>query len=229
MKLIFVHGSGLTGAMFYYQTQHFPHSEAVTLPGHPDGKPCPTLDGYVEWLRGYIAAKGHEEVVLAGQSMGGGIVLLYAYLYPEELKGLICIATGARLRVHSQYLADHHEGIASREKWERRRRMETFAYDPALHKKLLELTLKVGPDVHYNDLLACDHFDLLGKVSAIKLPTLALCGTEDVMTPPHYTRYLAETMENARAVIIEGATHDIVLERPEETNLAIEDFLTTLS
>ncbi|MEE9199804.1 MAG: alpha/beta hydrolase [Dehalococcoidia bacterium] len=228
MKLIFIHGSGSTGAHFYYQTRHFQDSEAVTLPGHPDGKPCTTLEGYVEWLRGYIAAKGYRDVVLAGHSMGGGITLLYGFLYPEEIKGLISIGSGARLRVHPATLADHHDGITDRAAWEKRQREEPYDYDPAVHEQVLESALKVGPAVHYSDLMACDRFDLLGRVQEIKLPTLALCGTTDVETPPRYTQYLTGHMPNARAVIIEGASHSIVLERPEESNRAIEEFLQTL-
>ncbi|MFQ5873959.1 MAG: alpha/beta fold hydrolase [Dehalococcoidia bacterium] len=229
MKLIFIHGSGGTGADFHYQTRYFQDSEAVTLPGHPDGKACKTLQGYVEWLRGYIHGKEYKDVVLAGHSMGGGIVLLYGFLYPEELKGLISIGSGARLRVHPKYLAEHHDGITNREAWDKLHRQQTYASDPAVHEKLLEQTLKVGPAVTYSDFMACDHFDLLDRVGEIKLPTLALCGTKDEMTPPLYSRYLGEHMPNAQTVIIDGASHSVMLERPQETNSAIEEFLKGLS
>ncbi|MCH9037216.1 MAG: alpha/beta hydrolase [Chloroflexi bacterium] len=70
---------------------------------------------------------------------------------------------------------------------------------------------------------------LLDRVGEIKLPTLAICGTEDVMTPPVYSRYLEEHMDSCRTVIVEGATHSIMLERPDLVNRAIEDFLASLS
>lgn len=229
MKLIFIHGSGGTGADFHYQSQYFPDSDAVSLPGHPDGKACTSIYGYVEWLRGYIAGKGYEDVVLAGHSMGGGIILLYGFLYPEEVKGLIPVGSGARLRVHPKYLTEHHEGIANRDQWEKVRRAQPFNFDASVRDKLLEMELKVGPAVHYNDLMACDQFDLLDRVGEIKLPTLAICGTNDVMTPPLYSRYLEKHLENCRAIVMEGPTHSIMLERPQETNQAIEGFLSTLS
>ena len=37
-KLIFIHGAGGTGAVWHYQAERFPDSDAVTLPGHPDGR-----------------------------------------------------------------------------------------------------------------------------------------------------------------------------------------------
>ncbi|MFQ5933232.1 MAG: alpha/beta fold hydrolase, partial [Dehalococcoidia bacterium] len=121
--------------------------------------------------------RGYKDVVLAGHSMGGGIVLLYGFLYPDELKGLISIGSGARLRVHPKYLAEHHYGTTDREAWDKLHRQQTYAPEPDVHQKLLRATLAVGPAVTYNDFLACDNFDLLGRMEEIKLPTLALCGS----------------------------------------------------
>ena len=48
MKLIFVHGAGNTGLVWHYQTEYFADSEAISLPGHPEGKPCTSIDQYAE-------------------------------------------------------------------------------------------------------------------------------------------------------------------------------------
>ena len=49
MKLIFIHGAGGSPQSYYYQTRHFEGSEAVALPGHPEGTPVrpspPTPNG----------------------------------------------------------------------------------------------------------------------------------------------------------------------------------------
>jgi pimeloyl-ACP methyl ester carboxylesterase len=71
----------------------------------------------MEWLRGYIHQKGYQEIVLAGHSLGGAIALLYVLKYPEELKALILIGTGGRLRVHPMILAQCHEGIKDKTSW----------------------------------------------------------------------------------------------------------------
>ena len=104
MKLVFLHGAGNSGLSFYYQLRHFRNSKAIELPGHPTGKACTTIDGYLEWVRGFNAARRYKDVVLCGHYMGGAIALLYALRYPEELRGIILIGTGARLRVHPDYL-----------------------------------------------------------------------------------------------------------------------------
>ena len=102
---------------FYFQMRHFRNSKGIDLPGHPAGKPCTTIEGYVEWVRGFIAARRYKDVVLCGHSMGGGITQLYALTYPEELQGIILIGTGARLRVHPKYLQEAEEAQTDSTRW----------------------------------------------------------------------------------------------------------------
>ena len=78
MKLVLIHGAGNSSLSFYYQLRHFRNSKAIDLPGHPAGKPCDTVDGYVEWVRGFVTARRYKDVVLAGHSMGGAIAMQYA-------------------------------------------------------------------------------------------------------------------------------------------------------
>ncbi len=227
MKLIFIHGSGGMKEMWYYQTKYFPDSEAIDLPGHPEGKPCTSMDGYVEWLRGYIHGRGYKDVVLAGHSLGGGIALLYGLKYPEDLKGLIIIGSGARLRVHPMFLGALEEAIKTGSMPEGFPDMSE-SLPPEVRDVVREKMRAIGPAVQLNDLLCCDKFDIMDRVHEIRLPTLALCGTQDEMTPVKYTKYLADKIQGARAVIIEGATHGVFVEKPDEVNKAIEEFLNSL-
>jgi len=98
MRIIFVHGSGAYGDIWRYQTDYFPDSDAVNLPGHPNGQTLNSVEECADWLRKYIKGRGYKDVVLAGHSFGGAIALMYALRYPQELKGIIIIGSGARLR-----------------------------------------------------------------------------------------------------------------------------------
>jgi len=100
--------------------------------------------------------------------------------------------------------------------------------DPELMEVLRRRALENGPAVFLNDMLCCDKFDIMDRVHDIRLPTLALCGSEDIMTPPKYTKYLADKIEGAREVIIDGGTHMVFAEKPSAVNQAIEDFLNSL-
>ncbi len=228
MKLIFIHGSGGSKHSWYYQTKHFPDADAVELPGHPEGEPCTSVEAYVDWLKGYIDEKGYRDVVLAGHSLGGAVAQLYALTHPEDMAGLILIGSGARLRVHPMYLDGLRKAIDNPAAFVHMREAGWNHLDPELRELLRERAARIGPAVALNDMLCCDRFDIMERVHQIKMPTLALCGTEDAMTPPKYAKYLVDKIDGARQVTIEGGTHDVSMEKPDEVNRAIEDFLSTI-
>jgi len=226
MKLVFVHGSGCYGGVWRYQTQYFPESDAITLPGHPEGEPCRSVEGYTDWLKGYIQEKGYREVVLAGHSLGGATVMLYALKYPQDLKGLILIGTGARLRVHPMYTGQLEEAIKGNpEAWYKWLEETHKLIEEGFKRELIERHKVIGPAVQLNDLLCCDRFDIMDRVQEIKVPTLVICGELDIMTPVKYANYLGDKIQGSKVVIIPETTHYVLAEKPQEVNQAIEDFL----
>ena len=224
MRLLMVHGSGQNELTYHYQTARFANADAVNLPGHPDGDPCDSIGGYADWLREYARAKGCPPFVLFGHSMGGAIALDYALRYPGDLAGLVLIGTGARLRVHPDYL--------NRCLDERQWRSEAPAYyqaiNPQLAPRLAARALQSGPMVEHNDLSACDQFDVMARVREIALPTLVIVGADDIMTPVRYSEYLGRELPDAEVVVIPNSGHFVTLEQPEAVNAAIARFLERL-
>ena len=100
--------------------------------------------------------------------------------------------------------------------------------DPELAQVVKRRGIENGPGVMLNDLRACNAFDIMNRLSEIRVPTLALCGSEDIMTPPKYSHHLEEGLPEARAVVIHGGTHMVFAEKPEEVNIAIAEFLRGL-
>ena len=147
MKLVFLHGAGNSGLSFYYQLRHFRNSKAIELPGHPTGKACTTIDGYLEWVRGFNAARRYKDVVLCGHSMGGAIALLYALRYPGELKGLILIGTGARIRGHPDYLQRAQEPGEGNANWLERKKEQFKGVDADIYQMLVRRASELGPEV----------------------------------------------------------------------------------
>ena len=228
MKLVFLHGAGGSSLAFYYQLRHFRNSKAIDLPGHPGGKACTSIEGYLEWVRGFITARRYKDVVLCGHSMGGAITLLYALKYPEELRGIILMGTGARLRVHPDVLQlckDPGEGNQNWMDWEMGYYQDVEQdIQQVLHRRANE----IGPEVDLNDYLACDKFDVMDQVHQIELPTQVLCGALDTMTPVKYADYLAQKIRGAREEIIAGAHHYVQLEKYQKVNEQIEGFVASL-
>ena len=226
MSIIFVHGSGGCRDIWRYQIQYFQDSHAVNLPGHPCGQALESVEECVEWLDEYILGKGFRDVVLAGHSFGGAIALMYALRYPQELRGVIIIGSGARLRVHPRYLAPCEEAIkGNTQKWHEFVE-EMYRQTPEDYKReMIEKQKAIGPAVMLNDFLCCDKFDAMDRVHETKVPTLIICGESDVMTPVKFANYLGAKIANSRVVVVPQSGHFVFAEKPEAVNKAIQDFI----
>ena len=228
MKLVFIHGAGSSSLAFYYQLQHFRNSKALDLPGHPTGRPCPTIEQYLEWVRGFTAARRYKNMVICGHSMGGAISMLYALRYPEEVRGIILMGTGARLRVHPDYLQLGRDSVEDTSRWLENQ----MAYYPGVAQDMVQSlkrrSMEIGPSVELNDLMACDRFDVMDEIQNINLPTLVICGDQDTMTPVKYADYLSENIPGAKKVIVPGASHFVQLQKYKQVNASIEEFVASL-
>src|SRR4030042_573947 len=74
--------------------------------------------------------KDSEAIDLPGHSLGGGIAQLYALKYPEELKALILIGTGARLRVLPNVLDALEVALDDPQAWAKNIRVDYPFFDP---------------------------------------------------------------------------------------------------
>ena len=230
MSIIFVHGSGGCADIWRYQTGHFPDSHAVNLPGHPRGRVLGSVEECTDWLRTYIRRRGLKDVVLGGHSLGGAIVMMYALRYPQELKGIIIIGSGARLRVHPVFLAPCEQGVKGNPQRWHKMVEEMYRSTPEDYKKeVMEKQKAIGPAAMLNDFLCCDKFDILDRVHEIKAPALIICGESDVMTPVKYAGYLGAKLPDSKVVIVPQAGHFVLAEKPDAVNKAIEDFVRALS
>ena len=172
------------------------------------------------WLKQRI-----NRPVVCGHSMGGAIAQLFALTYPDELSGLILLGSGARLRVHPTYLQECEDGIREPDRWLNGRRGDYRLVETGLGAELMERAGKIGPAVKLNDLRCCDAFDVMDRVGDIRLPTLVLCGSCDVMTPVKYSQYLHDRIEGSEIRIVLGGSHFVQLEQSVAVNAAIEEFM----
>ena len=228
MKLVFLHGAGNSSLSFYYQLRHFRNSKAIDLPGHPDGVPCDSIEGYVEWVRGFVKARRYKDVVLCGHSMGGAIAQMYALRYPEEIKGLILIGTGAKLKVDPDYIDGLRNGADAVNEWVDSQKGFFSGVEPDLYQLLVQRAAQIGPDVGLNDLLCCDKFDVLSEINRINLPTQIIAGNMDQLTPVRFADYLATSILNSEEYVVQGGDHFLQLQHHKEVNDRIEKFVQRL-
>jgi pimeloyl-ACP methyl ester carboxylesterase len=71
-------------------------------------------------------------------------------------------------------------------------------------------------------------YDPAGRQDSIDAPTLVIVGEQDLLTPPWIAREVAAAIPGARLEIIrgDGASHVVPLERPDEFNRLVIEFLT---
>ncbi|NKC16117.1 MAG: alpha/beta fold hydrolase [Gammaproteobacteria bacterium] len=226
MNIVCIHGSGSGKESWHYQVRAFGQVHALDLPGHPDGELIPTIAGMADWLHGYVQDNALTGLVLCGHSLGGGVVLQYALDHPGSVRGLVLIGTGARLKVLPKTLDDLAQDVACGASFDAMAGYHLI--EPAVAQVLARRRVENGLSARLNDLRACNEFDVMAELKSLTMPALAICGSDDVMTPPKYTRFLAERLPDARGVVIEGATHQVHLEKPEQVNAEIGAFLATL-
>ena len=85
--------------------------------------------------------------------------------------------------------------------------------------------LDTNPEVCYQDLVACDKFDISDDVEKISLPTLIVSAEKDIMTPPKRGEYLHQKIYGSEFYIIDDSCHFLMQEKSEEFNDILIGFL----
>jgi len=65
-------------------------------------------------------------------------------------------------------------------------------------------------------------------LNEINVPTLIICGKEDVLTPPVRSKFLQKNIVNSKLGLIDKAGHLANLEQPEQFNQHVNDFISDL-
>lgn len=227
MTLLFVHGAGCTGEVFAAQRTAFAESEAPNLPGHLCAGSPSSVEEFADAIEAYVGERGLKSVVLCGHSMGAAIALETALRHPAWLQGLVLLAGGARMRVAPAFL----NGFAHDFEATVRTVAGYFYADASLERieRSVELMQRVGQAQTLRDFQACDAFDCTERLAGIRVPLLAITGEADKLMPPKLAAALAGRVPGARARIVPGAGHFVMVERPMETNELIAAFLAGLS
>ncbi len=228
-KILFIHGSGWNTHMWYSQRDYLKSSMEVVLvdlPGHGEspGNGCDSVEDYRDAIYEMIRELNIEKCYIAGHSLGGAIAISLSLAYPDILKGIILIGTGARLRVLPQIL----EGII-KDKENTVRNISELAFSKkttsVLKDQAIYETMKCKGEVVYKDFCACNRFDVMDTINSIRVPALIICGNDDALTLPKYSLYLHEAIYGSQLTLIDGAGHMVMMEKPMEVNRAIEEFV----
>ena len=233
-QMVFIHGPGAGGCAdaFVYQLKYYPGSLAPTLPGHPDGMACATVERYTDWLRGWLWSKGQQkELVLVGYTLGGCIALQYGLDYPDEVKALVLMTTGMRPRERAPGVLELRLKAAADPEtyrsWLATMRHQFLFMTPELGDHLVECHRRVGPLSQHRDFVAIDHFDVRQRIHTLKPPLLLIRGVDDPASTPEYELEIHQAVPGSQYLKLKGCGHFPFAERPAEVNGAIDEFLGT--
>ncbi|HSM59001.1 MAG TPA: alpha/beta hydrolase [Candidatus Sulfomarinibacteraceae bacterium] len=227
-NVILLHGAGGSRLVWPASLRRLPRAtvHVLDLPGHgrSAGQGRMSIKGYASVVASFIEDLSLAPAVVIGHSMGGAIAQLLALETPSLLKGLVLLATGARLRVAPAILEQLRSDFAAAADT-----ILTLYWGPDAPEPLIEsgrrLLLQNDRDVVYGDFAACDVFDVTRRLSSITLPALVISGAADRLTPEKYGRYLADGLPDARLAIIEGGGHMLMLEKAPLVTDAVIRFL----
>ncbi len=231
--MILLHGAGADCLIWPPQIRRLAGVRvfALDLPGHgkSSGPGRQSVEDYARAVVDWMDAVGLWRAFFVGHSMGGAVALTLALDSLERTAGLGLISTGARLPLPTAIL----ENAAS---------PSTISFvvqklhgltcgpqtPPALAEQSLKRLTAIRPTLLYADLLACDRFDVTGRLASLRTPTLVVCGTEDKLTPLRYSSALAASIPGAALQTIDGAGHLVMLEQPARVAKLLSVFLATL-
>jgi pimeloyl-ACP methyl ester carboxylesterase len=171
------------------------------------------LDEAAEWLCRWIDAVHLQGADLIGHSMGGYLSLLVAARRPDTIGRLILVDAAALPAGRS--VAGHIVPLMR----------ATRRMAPAFFPVLISDALRAGPRTlarAARDIVAADSRPYLGRVSA---PTLIIWGSDDALVPLSVGLLLRQEIPDAQLLVLDGAGHVPMFERPAQFNRTVLAFL----
>lgn len=206
-----------------------------------------TMHEHREDLNALLDALGIEKAHYIGTSYGGMVAMPFAALHPARVESLVLIATTARIRPPSYEIVKGWRDLAHEGDVERLfLGMVPYLYSQRTLRETTELMNKrlIGlkralvdmpdfcpgqvllHDAHYLEMLDEGVTAQLGKIGC---KTLVVSAEEDILYPPSDSAYIADHIRGADHVIVAGAGHAVVAERPHIVSTLIAGHLATFN
>jgi pimeloyl-ACP methyl ester carboxylesterase len=190
-----------------------------------------------EFLAGFLKAAGVPKASLVGNSMGAGVALYTAVHYPEMVDRIVLADGGGyRQAAGTAQAPPTPEALHRRQIQNSVTRDETREFFRILfHDKSLvtekmvdeQLTLRLRAAFTITKMQEGGERGSLSEqeVRGVKAPTLVLWGRYDELANPAGADRLEKAIPGARKVIIDNCGHMPQLERADEFNRIVRDFL----
>lgn len=210
---------------------------ALDLPGfgESDSAEVPSLDHWADWVAGAMDALQLPRAIVGGLSMGGYLAFALWRRHRARVEGLV--------------LADTRAGADTLEGQEKRVAMQatTLAQGAGAIADAM-LPGMVGKTTRAEQPMAVEFLDAMMRrasvaaihdaldalrtrpdstpiLPTIDVPTLVICGAEDVLTPVKESEAMQAAIPDAQLAVIPGAGHASCVERPAAFNAVLSGFV----
>ena len=245
-SLVLVHGFGTKYHGWDFQISYFKERmKVIALDNRGVGKSSRpnysyTIDMFVEDIKALLDYLDIHEIHLCGISLGGMIVQNFAIKYPKMVKTLILCATSAYYLPGP--LMKSFELIKDLSIEEQVEALLPFTHSRNFVKKLREnhelfdsikmdslfITPMRNPtrfQDYMNQANSMSTHDTRKHLKDIKMPTLIIGAQKDRLIPPLHQKFLHESIEGSKLVIMKGCGHGFTMEAPDKVNEIIWNFI----
>ena len=235
--LVLVHGFLGSSKMWEPQVNFFKkHFRVITpdLPGFGKSnkaKPHNNIQSIADLLLDCLEEKKINKFYLLGHSMGGMIVQEMAKKAGENISKLICYSTGPIGEMPGRF-----ETVDQSRENLKKKGLEITATNIAKtwfikgeDAKYFDICIEAGKQTSIeavdNALIAFKNWNGVDTLKNIKNETLIVWGDQDKSYNLEQEQTLASNIERSKLVIFKDCAHNVHLEKPNQFNNTIKDFL----
>ncbi|MSQ15641.1 MAG: alpha/beta fold hydrolase [Dehalococcoidia bacterium] len=245
LPVVFIHGFPYNKTMWASQIDALSDRYRVVAPdlrGH--GESAAPVGPYLMEVLAYDVKRlldhlNIENAVICGFSMGGYVTFAFYRLYQDRVLALILADTrpqpdSPEAKKGRYDMADlaRKEGagaIADR-LVPRMLSADAVANRPDLVEAARKMILSTPINGITGDLMGlAERQDSVPMLPEIHCPSLVIVGSEDVVTPPADAQLMARSIKLAKLHTIQNVGHLSSLEKPDEFNGVVADFLSSLT
>ncbi len=222
--LVLLHGGLCTNETWAAQIPAFAEHFRVVAPerrghGHTADAPGPlTYDAMATDTIGFLDRVVGGPADLVGWSDGGIVALLVAISRPDLVRKLVVIGTN----YDTTGLAPEVEDMFVH--------MTPDSDDMAMFRSLYEMHSPDGPEHwpvvfgKFAEMTQREPHIPVDELARISVPALVLAGDDDMVSIEH-SAALFRSIPNSELAVVPGASHAVVIEKPELVNRIVLDFL----
>ncbi|MFE2021564.1 alpha/beta fold hydrolase [Streptomyces sp. NPDC059499] len=234
--VVLVHGAGSCSAMWYPNTPALSADRpvyAIDTPGDPgrsvQREPIHRPERAAQWLDETLAALGLDRVHLVGASYGGWLALNQAHRKPDRLASVTLLDPGGLEKVGLRFFVWIFAGLfATFAPRALRPRLAAWLEQPVL--VMPELRAMVRTSVRAYRIRRPAPLPLTDdELSTVRTPLYLALGRRSLLVhPQRQMQRVPRLVPGTRAEIISGTGHGPQIDRAEEINRRMLDFMNTV-